>query len=140
MTASTTHEYKLTIREFHLDTFGHVNNAVYLQIFEEARWELVTQNGFGLKDIHKFGLGPIVLEVNIVFKRELTLRENVTVRTKLLSYDKKIGELEQSIVGEDEAVRATARFKIALFDLTARKIIAPTPEWLRAIGVQENTP
>ena len=39
-------EYPLTIKEFHLDTFGHVNNATYLQIYEEARWEFINQNGY----------------------------------------------------------------------------------------------
>lgn len=32
------HEYPVVIREHHLDTFGHVNNAAYLDILEEARW------------------------------------------------------------------------------------------------------
>ena len=36
------HEYALVIREQHLDTFGHVNNAKYLEILEEARWDLIT--------------------------------------------------------------------------------------------------
>ena len=39
------HEYEVVIREHHLDVFGHVNHAVYLELFEEARWELVTANG-----------------------------------------------------------------------------------------------
>ena len=42
------HDYQLVIREQHLDTFGHVNNAKYLEILEEARWDLITGNGYGL--------------------------------------------------------------------------------------------
>jgi hypothetical protein len=30
------HEYEALIHERHLDTFGHVNNAAYLEILEEA--------------------------------------------------------------------------------------------------------
>ena len=45
--------YPVTIKEVYLDTFGHMNNAMYLTLFEEARWEFITQRGFGLKTITK---------------------------------------------------------------------------------------
>ena len=39
--------YKVKIRESHLDTLGHVNNAVYLVLFEEARWAyFLTEHNF----------------------------------------------------------------------------------------------
>ena len=40
--------YPLTILEKHLDSFGHVNNATYLHLYEEARWDFITKRGFGL--------------------------------------------------------------------------------------------
>lgn len=37
-------QYDMVIKIHHLDTFGHVNNAAYLQIFEEARsWDILDQ-------------------------------------------------------------------------------------------------
>ena len=45
--------YETLIRESHLDTFGHVNNATYLQLYEEARWELITRNGYGLAKVRE---------------------------------------------------------------------------------------
>ena len=51
--ANRTHEYPLLIVERHLDTFGHVNNATYLELFEEARWDWLQQNGYGLDEIRK---------------------------------------------------------------------------------------
>ena len=44
--------YYLIIRESHLDTFGHLNNATYLQLFEEARWDYITNRGFGVWSTH----------------------------------------------------------------------------------------
>ncbi|MGB7981873.1 MAG: thioesterase family protein [Candidatus Nanopelagicales bacterium] len=32
------HEIALTVRGYHLDLYGHVNNARYLEFLEEARW------------------------------------------------------------------------------------------------------
>ncbi len=40
------HLYPVTIRETHIDSLGHVNNAVYLTLFEEARWEWITAGGY----------------------------------------------------------------------------------------------
>ena len=34
----------------------------------------------------------------------------------------------------DEEICCTADFTIALFDLHARKLVLPTPEWLYAVG------
>ena len=41
------------IKENHLDGFGHVNNAIYLQFFEEARWEMITQGGYSWTDVQR---------------------------------------------------------------------------------------
>ncbi len=43
--------YDTQIKEHHLDSFGHVNNATYLSLYEEARWESITENGYGLKEV-----------------------------------------------------------------------------------------
>src|SRR6185437_11302440 len=87
---SMKHQYHLTILEHHLDTFGHVNNAAYLEILEEARWEMVTQNGYGIDKIRETGLGPVILEIKIQFHRELKLREKITVESHITSHEGKI--------------------------------------------------
>lgn len=127
-------EYDLTIKESHLDTFGHVNNAKYLEILEEARWDLITAHGFGLKDIMAKKIGPVILEVNIKFRKELKLREKIKILTHCKKHEGKIGYIEQTIKNQKGEASAIAVFTYALFDLTTRKIIDPTPEWLKAIG------
>lgn len=129
--------YEMVIKEYHLDTFGHVNNATYLQILEEARWEFVTARGFGLETIRKTGLGPVVLGCQIRFLRELCLREKIVIETQGLKYEKKIGHLRHRIFNENKDVCCDAEMTFGLFDLTNRKLIAPTPEWLRAVGCME---
>ncbi len=71
--------YQLLIREQHLDSYGHVNNATYVSLFEEARWEMSTQRGYGYNKIQESGKGPIILEINLKFLKEVTLRETVTI-------------------------------------------------------------
>jgi acyl-CoA thioester hydrolase len=131
------HEYPLAIRESHLDTFGHVNNATYLVILEEARWELITRNGYGLAEVMRTRIGPTILEINLKFQRELRNRQRVTIRTWMDAYVGKIGQVVQQIVDADGNLCCEALFTIGLFDLGARKLIAPTPEWLKALGLSE---
>lgn len=66
-----THEKSMLISEAHLDSFGHLNNARYLELFEQARWDLITERGFGIDTIRQTGTGPVILEVSVRFLREL---------------------------------------------------------------------
>jgi thioesterase-3 len=133
----TVHEYELLIREQHLDIFGHVNNAKYLEILEEARWELITRNGYGLAEIVRRQIGPTILEITLKFQRELKNRQRITIKSWLDSYLGKVGQMIQQIWDAAGNLCCEATFKIGLFDLAARKLIAPTPEWIKAIGLKE---
>ena len=126
--------YPLTIKENHLDTFGHVNNATYLTLLEEARWEIATQNGYGLEKIMQTGLAPTILEVHLRFLKELRLRETIIINTQFISYQGKVGRIDQKIMRDDQ-VCCTAEFTIGLFSLAQRKIVEPTAEWLHAMGI-----
>jgi thioesterase III len=131
-----THDYELLIQEQHLDTFGHVNNAAYLQILEQARWDLITRNGYGLEEVHRRKVGPVVLEIQLRFRRELRNRQRVTIRSWVESYSGKTGRFQQHILDDAGAICCEAGFTVGLFDLTARKLIPPTPEWLAALGLR----
>jgi acyl-CoA thioester hydrolase len=130
------HEYRMLILESHIDTFGHVNNAAYLQILEEARWDLITRNGYGLDEVQRRRIGPIVLEANLRFARELRNRQAVTIRSWLDSHSGKVGKFAQQVLDDAGELCCDAMFTIGLFDLTARKLIRPTPEWVRALGLR----
>jgi acyl-CoA thioester hydrolase len=130
-----THEYELLIQENHLDTFGHVNNATYLQIFEQARWDMITTRGYGVEKIQSSRLGPVILEAHVKFRREIKNRTLVVVRSELVSYEGMIGRLRQRVFkrGEKEQMACEAVFRIALWNLDARKLVEPTPEWAYAV-------
>jgi acyl-CoA thioester hydrolase len=130
------HEYRRTILEGDLDTYGHVNNAGYLEILEEARWDLVTRNGYGLEEVKRLGIGPVVLEVTLRFKRELRNRQQVTIRSWVESHSGKIGRFAQQILDEDGDLCCDAMFTVGLFDLSARRLVRPTEEWARALGLR----
>jgi thioesterase III len=126
---------ELTIKEIYLDTFGHVNNATYLTLLEDARWDLITSNGYGIDKIRSSQLGPTILEIHLKFLKELRVRERVVIQTQMTSYEKKIGKLLQKIIRNDE-VCCEAEFIIGLFDTKARRLVLPTKDWLHAVGIE----
>lgn len=131
--------YETMIRECHLDTYGHVNNAVYLTLFEEARWQIITDRGYGFKKVHETKKGPVVLEVHLKFLKELGLREKIRITLEVVSYSGKICQLRQTMVKENGDVACQFECTAGFFDLKERKLILPTPEWLEAIGFSPTT-
>jgi len=133
------YEYEILIREQHLDTFGHVNNAKYLELYEEARWDLLTKNNLGLKEIMDTQVGPVLLDLNLTFKSELKNREIIKIFTqaKTEMRNKYVMLLEQKMVRADGKVASTLTLSVGMMDLKARKLIAPSAEWRKALGLLE---
>ncbi|MBP0977226.1 MAG: acyl-CoA thioesterase [Oscillospiraceae bacterium] len=72
--------FKLTVRGYELDSFGHVNNAVYLQYAEEAKWHFFSEsNTLGV--IEGLGLFPIILENKLRYMHELKMHDEVRIET-----------------------------------------------------------
>lgn len=130
------HSYEFMVREGHLDTFGHVNNAEYLRLFEEARWEIISAGGYGMKEIKERGVGPVLLEVNLKFKKELHLRQRVRIETEVREENSKIYKMFQRMINVDTGdVHAEAEFTAGIFDTTKRKLVTIPDTWRRAVGL-----
>lgn len=139
--ANPIYEYDLTILENHLDTFGHVNNANYLTLYEEARWDFITKNNLGLKEILETKIGPVLLDLNLTFKAELKNRDKIKIvsQARAEMRNKFVMLLDQKMIKEDGKIASTLTLSVGLMDLNARKLISPTPEWLKALGLVEFT-
>jgi YbgC/YbaW family acyl-CoA thioester hydrolase len=127
-------EYEVLIRESHLDTYGHVNNAVYLTLFEEARWQIITDRGYGFNRVHETKKGPVILEVHMKFIKELKLREKIRITLEVVSYQGKICHLKQTMIKPNGDLACELLCTAAFFDLAERRLISPNEEWLKAIG------
>ncbi|STZ77392.1 acyl-CoA thioesterase [Bergeriella denitrificans] len=59
----------MRVRNYHLDGYGHVNHARYLEFLEEARWAFFEQHGLlPLPD----GLQLVVARLDIRYRRAAT--------------------------------------------------------------------
>jgi acyl-CoA thioester hydrolase len=128
------------ISESQLDSFGHLNHARYFELFEQARWDIITERGFGIDVIRRTKTGPIILEASAKFLRELAPRETVVIRSELISYERKVGKMRQQMIKADGEVACEATFVFGLFDIERRRLIDPTPEWAYAVGLEPPPP
>ncbi|MCF8380021.1 MAG: acyl-CoA thioesterase [Bacteroidales bacterium] len=126
--------YQFNVSDDLLDEYNHVNNARYLDLYERARWDILDISSFGRDHVKKSGIGPVILEVCVKFKREIKLNQNITISTKSKIEGNRIFFFIQEMKNEEGKVCSTAIFKGALFNLKTRKIISPDNHWLKALG------
>ena len=125
--------YNIQIHERHLDVFSHVNNSVYMQFYEEARWDILNILGYGLDYIQKNKQGPVLLESHISFKKELVNREKIQIETYFDFNESKIFKIKQRILKESGIVSSEAEFVVGYLNLLERKLIALPQDWLDKI-------
>ncbi|MCS6988570.1 MAG: acyl-CoA thioesterase [Chloroherpetonaceae bacterium] len=75
------HETRLKVRSYELDFFQHVNNAVYLNYIEQARVELLQSAGFSLEEFFAQKILPVVVNVNINYRRPSRLNDELVIFT-----------------------------------------------------------
>ncbi|WP_433655737.1 acyl-CoA thioesterase [Nocardia sp. CA-128927] len=124
----------IVVRGYELDTQGHLNQAVYLQYTEHARWELFRAGGVPQEKLIAGGIGPVVLETTIKYLRELRSGDEVTVSVDFEWSTGKTFRFRHEIRKLDETVAAEISTTAGLLDLTARKLVAAPGERLATLA------
>jgi acyl-CoA thioester hydrolase len=124
----------VTVRGYELDTQGHLNQAVYLQYSEHARWELLAAAGIQQNAMVASGIGPVVLEVNIKYLRELRGGEQVDVTCEFGWTEGKVFQLKQQVVKTGGTVCADIVVVGGVLDLQARKLVPNPAERFAALA------
>jgi acyl-CoA thioester hydrolase len=122
------------VRGYETDVQGHLNQSVYLQYAEHARWELFQAAGITQRDLAEAGIGPVVLETTIRYLRELRAGDDVTIGCALLWGGGKTFRVEQTITRIDGVVSAEVTAVGGILDLRERRLIADPRERMRALA------
>ena len=75
-------EYQITVRGYELDSYGHVNHAVYLNYMEQARWEIIREAGL-LDQLIREGKKLVVIKVDVRYISEIKLFDKIIIHTKV---------------------------------------------------------
>lgn len=89
------HICTIPVRSYELDSFGHVNHAVYLNYFEHARFETLRAGGFSPETLAERGEGVHVVRIEVDYRRELRLGDSVRVATGVREFRNSSMTLEQ---------------------------------------------
>ena len=68
------------VRSFELDSFGHVNNAVYLQYLEFARCEYLEQVGLSFNDFDRWKRYPVVVHTSMDYRQAARFGDTLLVK------------------------------------------------------------
>lgn len=115
---------KVTVRGYETDALGHLNQSVYLQYAEHARWSVLQDSGVSPSDMLAKGVGPVVLEQTIRYKRELRAGDETEVTCSFVWGEGKTYRLEQTIRRTDGTVAAEISVLCGLMDLKERRLVA----------------
>ncbi|NEA38253.1 acyl-CoA thioesterase [Streptomyces sp. SID11385] len=122
------------VRGYETDVQGHLNQSVYLQYAEHARWELFLAAGITQADLVKAGIGPVVLETTIRYLRELRAGDEVTVGCAFLWGGGKAFRVEQTITRADGVVAAEITGVAGVLDLVERRLVPDPRERMRELA------
>ncbi|MGW0731654.1 acyl-CoA thioesterase [Streptomyces sp. NPDC002851] len=124
----------VTVRGYETDIQGHLNQAVYLQYGEHARWSILQAAGIQQQNLIGKGVGPVALETTIRYRRELRAGDEVEVSCAFEWGEGKTFRVEQWIRKADGTVAAEISGLGGLLDLEARKLVAAPQEYFRALA------
>lgn len=121
------HVYLCPLRWADMDSFGHVNNVVFLRYLEQARvdWMFETAREAG---VEKFSLGTVVARHEIDYRKPLVYRAE-PVRVEIWVTEIRVASFTCAYeVRDDDAVYATARTVLVPYDLAAQRPRRIAPE------------
>lgn len=114
----------IKIRGYHLDLYGHVNNARYLEFLEEARWDFLEQQD-EITEFTGSGLGLAVVNININYRRGAYVGEEIEVVTSVAKLGNKSAVMHQDVVLKGtETLVADADITFVVTDQKAQKAVA----------------
>jgi thioesterase-3 len=73
---------EITIRNYHIDHFGHVNHARYVEVLEEARWRYLEENNL-LNSLHRIQAFHVVAEIEIKYLHGARIGDTLIIETRI---------------------------------------------------------
>lgn len=132
---------KLRVRGFHLDGYGHVNNARYLEFMEEGRWDFFDQHPKMIKDLQQAGRAFVVVNLNIDYLAAARHGDDLEIMTGIVDVGERSGLCYHRIVRKDGTLIAQADLTFVLLDMQANKaatIEGEVREALRALTLPKD--
>lgn len=100
----------IEVRFRDLDVFDHVNNAVYVTYFEQARMDYLRD----VMDVALSDLHMVVAHVEVDFRRPIEFDQEVTVGLRVAELGTKSFRMEYEIRADDEVAATGESVQVAV--------------------------
>lgn len=127
---------RVQARAYEVDRQGHVNQAVYMQYAEHARWQFLLAAGLTPDVLSAAGIGPVLLKASIRFQRELRAGDEVDISCAISGGQGQLIELMQRFRTPGGVPVARVECTVGLLDLTARRLLPDPHAKLRELAKQ----
>ena len=105
-------ELTIGVRTSELDSFGHVNHAVYLNYFEHARFEALEEAGFSWAVLAERGWAIFVVRIEVDYLAEAKRQDELLIRTWADSFRRTSMVLAQEMLRADDPGSVVARARV----------------------------
>ena len=114
---------EIKVRGYHADFYGHVNNARYLEFFEEDRWAQL-ESKIDLTKWARLGLAFLVVNINVNYRRAVPVGETVVVTTDIEKIGGRSMILKQEIrYKRNGEIAADALITFVVIDKSGKAVV-----------------
>ncbi|HEY2699463.1 MAG TPA: thioesterase family protein [Pseudonocardiaceae bacterium] len=124
---------RIGVRNYELDTLGHVNQAVYHSYAEHCRVSMFRAAGCAPEAMRELGFAPALLASEARYLRELRDGDEVEVTASIEFGAGKTFVMRNELTKLDGTLAATVSSTMGLLDLSARKLLTDPRERIRAL-------
>ena len=122
------HSLPLQLRFSDIDALGHLNNAMYFNLYDLGKAKYLTAVRGEEVDWNKANI--VVANVNCNFLRPVYFDEHIAVQTQMLSLQERSFKLLQQIVNIDTGeIKSQCTTVMVGFDVAAACSAPISPEW-----------
>jgi acyl-CoA thioesterase FadM len=125
----------LTIRVTDLNYGGHVGNDTFLSLIQEARQQFLLSHGY--EELSIAGVGLIIADASIEFKRELNYGDIVRISVAAADFDKLGFDLFyrlEVVNGEDTILAGRAKTGMLCYDYLLKKKVSVPEEAVKKLS------
>ncbi|SNY96001.1 acyl-CoA thioesterase [Halomonas sp. hl-4] len=124
MSADLVSRTHLRVRGYHLDGYGHVNNARYLEFMEEGRWAFFDAHPALMKELHDAGRAFVVVNLNIDYRAAAVQGDDLVIMTGIVDVGERSAICHHQIRQQNGRLVAQADLTFVLLDVRANKASA----------------
>lgn len=113
------HHSTVKVRWSEVDPYDHLNHAVYLTFFEQARIEALADIGFSMAQLAEVGCQIVVTEVSVKFISSAHGGDEVRIETEMIS-SRRVSTSWTQRMYRNEELLATIDLTAAITDLSGK--------------------